>query len=141
MCAWGYRGSSVIVVDDDLGVRSALVDLLTMEGYRAVAVSSGESAFGELARGPEPALIVLDLWIPGMGSAAFIRRLRASPHAQVPVMLFSAAGSVAQVDLDADAVLSKSSESTAVVRAVDRLALSGRPRHGVNRYLPGHERR
>jgi len=130
-----------MVVDDDLGVRSALVDLFTVEGYRAVAVSSGESAFVELARDPEPALIILDLWIPGMGSAAFIRRLRASPHAQVPVVVFSAASSVAQVDLDVDAVLSKSSESTALVRAVDRLAISGRPRHGVNRCVPRHERR
>ncbi len=114
-------GTLVLIIDDDAVVRDAMVDALTMEGYAAQPASCAEAALALLAAGARPALVIVDLWLPGLGSAGFVRQLRASDDAHIPVLAISGAGPLEQMEIDADALLRKPSDLTTLVRAVDKL--------------------
>src|SRR6478736_4701702 len=66
---------TILVVDDEPGVRSSLSGVLRDEGYSVEAVSSGEACLDRVTRGPVD-LIVLDVWLPGMDGLATLARLR-----------------------------------------------------------------
>src|SRR3954463_88250 len=66
---------SVLVVDDEPGVRSALSGVLRDEGYQVDAVESGESCLERLSRQPYD-VVVLDVWLPGMDGLATLTRMR-----------------------------------------------------------------
>jgi FixJ family two-component response regulator len=114
-------GTVVIIVDDDLDLRDCLADVLMMEGYEARPFRSADSAWTAMVAGTKPAAIVLDQWIVGMSSGEFVRRLRASPFADVPVLMLSGSPAARKFAQDLDAVLQKPVENTTLVRAVDRL--------------------
>src|SRR5262245_50116955 len=111
----------VLVVDDDVEIRESVAELLRLEGYEVRPIPSADAAWSALTLGARPALIVLDLWILGMTSGEFIRRLRASEHAKVPVLVLSGSQSTDAVSSSVDAVSQKPIEATALVRVVDRL--------------------
>jgi len=115
------NGTVVMIVDDDLDLRNALADVLTMEGYEARPVRSADAAWAELVAGAKPAAIVLDQWIAGMSSGEFVGRLRASAFADIPLLMLSGAPAARKLAQDLDAVLRKPVESTTLVRAVDKL--------------------
>jgi len=78
--------AAIIVVDDEINIRSALVTVLSKQGYDVRGVGSGDEALEELIRcGAE--LIITDLKMPGVGGIEFIRRLKAAwPETEVVVM-------------------------------------------------------
>jgi DNA-binding response OmpR family regulator len=114
-------GTVVMIVDDDSDLRGCLADVLEMEGYEARPVRSADSAWKEMIGGTKPAAIILDQWIAGMSSGEFVRRLRASRFADVPVLMLSGSPPARKFGQDLDAVLQKPVESTTLVRAVDKL--------------------
>ena len=79
----------VLVVEDDRGVREALVALLELEGYAVEAVTDGSAALPIIDAGP-PDLVVSDVSMPGMDGFALLARVRAD-HPTLPVLLLSAA--------------------------------------------------
>ena len=54
-------GAHVLVVEDEADLRSSLVELLTMWGYRVYAACDGREALERLRAGQEPVLMLLDL--------------------------------------------------------------------------------
>src|SRR5437899_9365338 len=66
---------TILIVDDEPGVRTALSGVLRDEGYAVDAVSSGEECLERLTRGAVD-LIILDVWLPGMDGLATLARLR-----------------------------------------------------------------
>src|SRR5438093_3758457 len=66
---------TILVVDDEPGVRSALGGVLRDEGYAVEAVGSGEECLERVTRGAVD-LIMLDVWLPGMDGLATFARLR-----------------------------------------------------------------
>ncbi|PYR35878.1 MAG: Fis family transcriptional regulator, partial [Acidobacteria bacterium] len=66
---------TILVVDDEPGVRSALSGVLRDEGYTVDAVSTGEECLERLTRASVD-LIILDVWLPGMDGLATLARLR-----------------------------------------------------------------
>src|SRR6187399_1020018 len=66
---------SILIVDDEPGVRSALSGVLRDEGYRVEAVASGEACIERVTREAVD-LIILDVWLPGMDGLATLARLR-----------------------------------------------------------------
>jgi len=121
-------GTLVLVVDDDGAVRDAISDVLAMEGYEARSFASADAAWSEVARGAVPALIILDLWLPGMSIGEFVRRLRASRAASVPLLLLSGDPAANHVDVDVDLVSAKPLEAPSLVRLVDKLVEGRAPR-------------
>src|SRR5205807_9103477 len=67
--------ASVLIVDDEPGVRSALSGVLRDEGYEVEAVDSGEACIDRVVRGLVD-VIVLDVWLPGLDGVATLGRLR-----------------------------------------------------------------
>jgi two-component system nitrogen regulation response regulator NtrX len=66
---------TVLVVDDEPGVRSALGGVLRDEGYVVDAVDTGESCLERATRNSYD-VIVLDVWLPGIDGLATLQRLR-----------------------------------------------------------------
>ncbi len=67
--------ASILIVDDEPGVRTALSGVLRDEGYDVDAVDSGEQCLDRLVRDAFD-LVVLDVWLPGIDGLATLGRLR-----------------------------------------------------------------
>ena len=66
---------SILIVDDEPGVRSALGGVLRDEGYDVDAVDSGEACLERLSRQAYD-VVVLDVWLPGMDGLQTLARMR-----------------------------------------------------------------
>jgi len=89
--------SSVLIVDDDVDIREALLDVLTDHGYAADAVSNGREALEYLKDGARPCLILLDLMMPVMNGSQFRAAQLEDPQLRdVPVLVISAGNDVEQ---------------------------------------------
>jgi two-component system response regulator AtoC len=91
---------SILVVEDDDSTRGYLATLLSGLDYDVVSAASGEDALGKLQAGPPPALVLLDLILPGMAGLAVLDHIR-SAHPALPVIVLS---TVAQLKTVVDAV-------------------------------------
>jgi two-component system nitrogen regulation response regulator NtrX len=67
--------STILIVDDEAGVRSSLAAVLRDEGYAVETADSGEACL-ELTAQESPDVILLDIWLPGMDGLATLERLR-----------------------------------------------------------------
>jgi two-component system, NtrC family, nitrogen regulation response regulator NtrX len=83
---------TILLVDDEAGVRTALTGVLKDEGYFVEAVGSGEECLDRLARGPVD-LVILDIWLPGMDGLATLQRLR-ERRADAVVIMISGHGNI-----------------------------------------------
>ncbi len=83
---------TILIVDDEPGVRAALSGVLRDEDYAVEAVSSGEECLERVTRGPVD-LIVLDVWLPGMDGLATLARLR-ERQVDAQVVLISGHGNI-----------------------------------------------
>jgi two-component system, NtrC family, nitrogen regulation response regulator NtrX len=67
--------SSILIVDDEAGVRSSLGGLLRDEGYGVDTVDSGEACLDQVTRRAYD-VILLDIWLPGIDGLVTLERLR-----------------------------------------------------------------
>jgi DNA-binding response OmpR family regulator len=81
--------ASVLIVDDDDGIRASLRLALEDQGYSVVEAPDGETALDRV-RTATPDVVVLDLMLPGMDGFECCRQLRRS--SDVPVLIVSARG-------------------------------------------------
>ncbi|HWL36051.1 MAG TPA: response regulator transcription factor [Frankiaceae bacterium] len=99
---------TILVVDDERHILSALTSRLTSEGYAVLGAADGETAL-EVAATAAPDLVVLDMGLPGIQGPEVVRRLRAFSAA--PVLILSAldrdADKVAALDVGADDYVTK----------------------------------
>lgn len=65
---------TVLVVEDDAGLRAYLTEILEEQGYRVVAAGSGEEALAALGS-VRATLAVLDIGLPGMDGFAVAEHL------------------------------------------------------------------
>jgi CheY-like chemotaxis protein len=65
---------TVLVVEDDAGLRAYLTEILERQGYRVIAAGSGEEALAALG-GQTAVLAVLDIGLPGMDGFAVAEHL------------------------------------------------------------------
>jgi two-component system nitrogen regulation response regulator NtrX len=83
---------SVLVVDDEAGVRASLAGILGDEGYAVEAAESGEAALVALAARRFD-LVLLDVWLPGQDGLEVLRRIR-ERDAELPVVVISGHGTI-----------------------------------------------
>ncbi len=67
--------ASILIVDDEAGVRASLGAVLRDEGFTVDAVGSGEACLERVQREAFD-LILLDVWLPGLDGLATLERLR-----------------------------------------------------------------
>ena len=82
----------ILVVDDDEAVRKSVCRLLRSGGYPAGAAADGEAGLRAM-RAERPALVLLDVSMPGLSGLGVLRAARADASlAGVPVVMLTANG-------------------------------------------------
>jgi DNA-binding response OmpR family regulator len=137
----------VLIIEDEPDIAEGLRYNLEREGLRAVVAATGEKGL-ELALDPSnpPALVLLDLMLPGMSGTELCRRLRREPQTRrTPIIMLTARGSeserVAGLELGADDYVTKPfsvRELVARVRAVLRRADDAASAHYEDERLRVH---
>jgi len=80
----------ILVVDDEPDIRALVAINLCKAGYRVIEANSGEEALARVSQ-ERPALVILDLMLPGLGGIDVCRRLRARPETEgIPVIMLTA---------------------------------------------------
>ena len=111
---------TVLVIDDDEAIRSALAEILELSGYHVAVAADGVEGVELLEYGLEPSAIVLDLMMPRMDGWTFLERLRSHPKYQdLPVVVTSAAAGAEP--RGADVYLAKPFDVSQLDREVARL--------------------
>ena len=83
-------GELILVVEDNEKNRKLVRDLLTVKGYVVVETETGEEAL-TLAQSRRPALVLMDIQLPGIDGIETLRRLRADAStASIPVVAVTA---------------------------------------------------
>jgi CheY-like chemotaxis protein len=83
---------TVLVADDDPSILDFSTKVITKSGYRALRADRGDTAL-ELARRERPALLLLDVLMPGLDGLEVCRAVRADAVLKdTPVVLLSAMG-------------------------------------------------
>jgi CheY-like chemotaxis protein len=123
------RDGVILVVDDDADQRAGVAEFLSWDGYEVMSASDGREALDLLRCGIRPALIVLDLTMPGMDGWCFLDHLRGTMHSSVPVLVTSAVATDRErPPAGADACLEKPLEPASFVGAVAQLCAAARER-------------
>jgi two-component system response regulator MprA len=79
----------VLVVDDERAVRESLERALALHGFEVVTAAEGLEALRVIQGDAPPAVIVLDILMPGVDGLQLTRRLRADAR-QTPILLLTA---------------------------------------------------
>jgi CheY-like chemotaxis protein len=119
----GRQVKHVLVVEDDEVIAELVASILSESGFAVERASTAEDAMTRVRHDP-PALVLLDLTLPGMSGTAFLNRCkrgRATPD--IPVVVMS--GTVSRLlpaPARADAVLTKPFDIDQLCDTVNRLA-------------------
>jgi CheY-like chemotaxis protein len=98
----------VLVIDDDKGIRELVAMAASAIGYEVVSVEDGAAALDRLATS-QPAVILLDMRMPGMDGWAFAQAYEHLPEPRAPVIVMTAAHDAATraAEINAAAYLAK----------------------------------
>ena len=82
---------TVLVVDDDPGIRESVTEVLSAEGYRVLEAPDGEEALVRLDGLEGRCVVLLDLAMPRMKGLELLRELSRSGRSErFPVVVMSA---------------------------------------------------
>jgi CheY-like chemotaxis protein len=80
----------ILVIDDDLDIRDALAMVLAAEGHEVQTASDGVKALDQLRGGARPSLILLDMMMPCLDGAGFMKAVQGDPQtADIPVVILT----------------------------------------------------
>jgi len=101
--------TKILIVEDDPHILLGLEEVLKSEGYETASCNRGDEAVAAVARF-QPALIVLDVMLPGASGYDICKQLRAEKFA-APILMLTAKGQeidkVVGLDLGADDYVTK----------------------------------
>jgi CheY-like chemotaxis protein len=98
--SWSQNVSNfkILCVEDNREAQRMLTFLLTKAGYEVITAEDGPQGI-EKAKAWRPALILVDMMMPGMTGTEVIRRLRADPiNKDVPMLVLSAYNNPALIE-------------------------------------------
>ena len=80
----------VLVVDDEMDMRTFLTTLLETSGYKPLSAADGKEGM-EVAREKKPSVIILDVMMPNESGISMYRELKKDPELKdIPVVMVSA---------------------------------------------------
>jgi len=116
------RPRTVLIVDDDLETLAIERQLLAESGFRVVEARDGAEALRVVQDDP-PAVVVLDVQMPGMDGPSFARELRMALRRVPLVILTGVADPRREADrCNAEAYLAKPFDAEELVDVVRRFA-------------------
>ena len=131
----------IYLLEDDDSIRKLVIYALESQQFRAEGFSEAESFWEAMAR-QTPALILLDIMLPGEDGISVLRRLRSdAATANVPVIMMTAKNSeydrVQGLDAGADDYISKPFGMMELVARVRAVLRRTEPRSGSTEYRVG----
>jgi two-component system nitrogen regulation response regulator NtrX len=80
--------SDILVVDDEIGIRELLSEILRDEGYNVRLAENGDQARRERARA-RPDLVLLDIWMPDTDGITLLKEWARGGQLTMPVVMMS----------------------------------------------------
>jgi two-component system, NtrC family, nitrogen regulation response regulator NtrX len=85
--------AQILVVDDEVGIRELLSEILEDEGHQvALAESAGDAR--RLRERARPDLVLLDIWMPDTDGITLLKEWAASGQLTMPVVMMSGHGTI-----------------------------------------------
>jgi DNA-binding response OmpR family regulator len=79
----------ILIIDDEIPIVDFMAEALQDEGYTVRSAWNGEHGLSEIATS-FPALVLLDLHMPGMTVVEFLEQVHADGSCTVPIVIMSA---------------------------------------------------
>src|SRR5262245_22365026 len=127
--------ATILVVDDELGIRALLSEILTDEGHTVELAENAAQArsFREITR---PDLVLLDIWMPDVDGVTLLKEWGATGQLTMPVIMMSGHGTidtaVEATKYGAMAFLEKPITLQKLLRAVEQGLSKQAPRASAN---------
>jgi DNA-binding NtrC family response regulator len=87
------QAREILIVDDEVGIRELLSEILQDEGYRVSVAENATAARAYRARA-QPALVLLDIWMPDTDGVTLLREWAAAGQLTMPVVMMSGHGTI-----------------------------------------------
>ena len=132
MTAQDKSAGTVMIVDDEIGVRDSLSDILNDDGFSVLTAENAEAAHEQIGIAPID-MVLLDIWMPpGIDGVALLRRWKESKLLNFPVVMISAHATldaaVEAMRCGADDILEKPFSSKRLLEVVRRQIEKSRQR-------------
>jgi DNA-binding NtrC family response regulator len=85
--------ATILVVDDELGIRALLSEILTDEGHSVDLAENAAQARASRERG-RPDLVLLDIWMPDVDGITLLKEWGATGLLDMPVIMMSGHGTI-----------------------------------------------
>ncbi|MGE5452504.1 MAG: response regulator [Acidobacteriota bacterium] len=85
--------ATILVVDDELGIRALLSEILSDEGH-TVEVAENAAKARVLREQCKPDLVLLDIWMPDVDGVTLLKEWSASGQLNMPVIMMSGHGTI-----------------------------------------------
>ena len=123
--------ATILVVDDELGIRALLSEILTDEGHSVDLAENAAQARAYRER-TRPDLVLLDIWMPDVDGVTLLKEWSATSQLNMPVIMMSGHGTidtaVEATKFGAVAFLEKPVTLQKLLRAVDQSLIKPAPR-------------
>jgi two-component system phosphate regulon response regulator PhoB len=115
---------TILVVDDEEDIRELIKIKLVQEGYKVLSAETGEHAL-ELIKDRWPALIILDLMLPGIDGLEVCKQMKNNPKTQhIPIIMLTAKAEATDIvlglELGADDYITKPFNLVVLVARIRR---------------------
>jgi len=85
--------AQILVVDDEVGIRELLSEILSDEGHQVLLADSAAQA-RSLRERQRPDLVLLDIWMPDTDGITLLKEWSASGRLSMPVIMMSGHGTI-----------------------------------------------
>jgi DNA-binding NtrC family response regulator len=85
--------ATILVVDDELGIRALLSEILTDEGH-TVELAENAAQARSIRESLRPDLVLLDIWMPDVDGITLLKEWGASGQLSMPVIMMSGHGTI-----------------------------------------------
>ena len=115
--------ATILVVDDELGIRALLSEILTDEGH-TVELAENAAQARQVRESLRPDLVLLDIWMPDVDGVTLLKEWSSSGQLSMPVIMMSGHGTidtaVEATKVGASAFLEKPITLQKLLRAVEQ---------------------
>jgi DNA-binding NtrC family response regulator len=127
--------ATILVVDDELGIRALLSEILTDEGH-TVELAENAAQARQKREAVRPDLVLLDIWMPDVDGVTLLKEWSAGGQLSMPVVMMSGHGTidtaVEATKFGATAFLEKPITLQKLLRAVEQSLVKPAPRGAAN---------